>query len=77
MRIEDFAMWYFILGFVNCIFNGAFRKIEADALLGLAWFLVWPMTPIGYIARSLEWGFNKIKFYQPFRRTRIYILRKF
>jgi hypothetical protein len=73
MRIEDFAMWYFIIGLSNCILNGAFRKIEADALLGLAWFIVWPLTPIGAIARLGEWLYN----YQPFRRTKIYLLRKF
>ncbi len=73
MRIEDFAMWYFIMGLSNCILNGAFRKIEADALLGLAWILVWPMTPIGAIAQLCQ----KIYKYQPLRRTKIYLLRKF
>lgn len=77
MRIENLAMWYFILGFITCIFNGAVRKMEADALLGFVWFLVWPMTLIGYIARLIEWIYIKLKFYQPLRRTRIYLLRKF
>lgn len=77
MKIEDFAMWYFIFGILTTILNGAIRKLEADALLGLAWFLVWPLTPIGAIARLITFAYERIYHYQPIRRTRIYLLRKF
>lgn len=77
MRIDDFAMWYFIFGIGTCFINGFVRKLEADGLLAFAWFLFWFMTPIGYLAKFSEWSYNKLTVYQPVRRTKIYILRNF
>lgn len=75
--MRDFAMWYFILGILVTIYNGAVRKIEADALLGFAWFLVWPLTPIVAIVSAIARFLVMVYNYQIIRRTRIYLLRKF
>jgi ABC-type polysaccharide/polyol phosphate export permease len=77
MLSNNFALFYFFSGLVVCVINGAVRKIEADGLLALAWILLWPFTPIGYICRGTEWLYNKIKHYQPLRRLRIFYLRNF
>ena len=66
--MRDFTMWWFVIGILIAIFNGFVRKLEADGLLGFAWILFWPLTPIGYIAKGIE----KFYKYQPIRRLRIY-----
>lgn len=79
LTTKEFWMWYFIIGILSGVINGAIRKIEThgDMFLPWAWVLFWFMTPIGFIAKGIEFIYNKIKYYQPLRRFRIYILRKF
>lgn len=68
---------YFLIGIIVCFINGAIRKIEADPLLGFAWIIVWPMTPLGAIIKLIIYLVMAVKAYQPYRRTKIYFLRKF
>jgi len=77
--IEGRNIWgtYFLIGIIIAIINGAVRKIEADPLLGLAWILIWPMTPLGALVRLIIYVVMAVRAYQPYRRTKIYFLRKF
>lgn len=59
MQYESVIMWYLILGILTAFINGAVRKIEADALLGFAWILVWPLTPIGFMAKGISYLIKK------------------
>ena len=54
-------MWYLIFGLITAVINGAVRKIEADALLGFAWIIVWPMTPIGMMMDGISYLFRKFR----------------
>lgn len=79
MGRSEFWGSYFVLGLINCLINGFIRKLEThdSPLFGLMWFLLWPFSIIGYMARIIEWTYNKLKSYQPLRRLRIYYLRHF
>jgi hypothetical protein len=77
MMLEQIIGIYVTVGIVVAIINGAIRNIEADALLGFAWIIVWPLTPIGYLARLLIYVHQAVKAYQPYRRTKIYFLKRF
>lgn len=77
MNTENIVLTYLLIGIVVALINGAVRKIEADALLGFAWILVWPLTPIGLITTYVIHVIKAVKAYQPCRRTKIYFLKKF
>lgn len=77
MNAETIAMWYFIIGITTALINGYIRKIETDPLLTLTWVLAWWMTPIALTSVLFVYFYNLIKGYQPYRRAKIYFLRKF
>jgi len=79
MSKSEFWGSYALIGLVNCLINGFVRKLEThdSPLFGFMWILAWWLTPIGFIAKGVEWVFNKLKAHQPLRRLRIYYLRHF
>ncbi len=52
--------YYFIIGIIYAIINGAIRKIDTDGdwLLPLAWIIVWP---IGLTSLLVSWVIKLIK----------------
>ena len=68
---------YLVLGVVTAFINGAVRKLEADALLGLVWVVCWWMTPLALLVTLVIHTYRALKAYQPLRRTKIYFLRNF
>jgi len=60
MHYESFIMWYLIFGIIITVINGAVRKIEADALLGFAWILIWPFTVIILLIDTIRYIIKKV-----------------
>lgn len=77
MTVENFSMWYLILGIFTAIINGFVRKMEAEPLLGLTWILAWWMTLIALIVRAVCYLYKSLDNYQVVRRVKIFILRNF
>lgn len=79
LSASEFWMWWFLIGFINVLINGFVRKIETDGnwMFVIAWWFIWPMTPVGHFVRLVIYLYLAVKEYQPYRRAKIAFLRKF
>ncbi len=52
--------YYFIIGIIYAVINGAIRKVDTDGdwLLPLAWIIVWP---VGLASLLVGWVIKLIK----------------
>lgn len=52
--------YYFIIGIIYAVINGAIRKIDTDGdwLLPLAWIIVWPISIASLL---VDWVIKLIK----------------
>ena len=61
MEQEKMLMWYFIIGLVYAVYNGAVRKVETegDFLLPMVWVLLWPLGFLSLTVLGISKLFNK------------------
>lgn len=55
--------YYFIIGIIYAIINGAIRKIDTDGdwLLSLAWIIAWPIGIASLLTEQIIKLIKKIK----------------